>query len=175
MAIEVVRDEIAVAADGTPPRGPRLPLDGRVGQATLRERRLTVVLALPAPANAGGTFHPGGPVIGIGGRDERVLLRAAYEASLGSHVFLSLSFETDLDSIFQAAVVDVASPQFLIFLPSLRAGGGVVARQLGPRDPDVGARLRLGGNLFAAGVDLDLDYWPSLDDWSVAVAGRISL
>ena len=110
-----------------------------------------------------------------GARNDRPMLRVAYEAGLGPWVFVSASFETDFDSILQSAVIDVATPQVLIFLPSLRAGTGVVARQLGPRDADVGVRLRLGASMFAAGGDVDFDYWPAIDEWTMTGALRISL
>lgn len=176
VTITLEREEVEVdRASGHTPWGPRPPVREGEESAWVRERRLTVRLAIPARANASGLLHHGGPVLAGGVRDDSFLLRGAYEVSLGEYVFLSASVETDFDSIIESLVIDVSTPEVIVFLPSLRLGTGVVARQLGPRPADVGVRLRGGGNLAAIGLDMDLDYWPAIDDWTVTGTFRVSL
>jgi hypothetical protein len=65
-------------------------------------------------------------------------------------------------------------PELAIMIPSLRAGVGVVARQLGPRPPDFALRLRVGASLLPAGFDADFDYWPTVSGWTLSFTARLS-
>lgn len=146
------------------------------------EQRVTVGMSIAPRPSARGPLRNGGPVLAMGARlplsgqaePDRFLLRGAWEASLWEYLFVSASVETDFDSVFESVVVDVASPSVAIVVPSFRAGVGLVARQLGPRPADFALRLRAGGNFFPLGADVDLDYWPSIDGWTLSVTGRMS-
>ena len=170
--IALGRDEVVVDERGRP-----RSTSGRVASADegrTRERRLLVSLTVPPIADAHGWLHQGGPLLAAGVRQDRFVLRGAWEVGLGERLFLTASVETDFDSVLESLVLDVATPQPLI-IPSVRAGVGVVARQLGPRDADVGVRLRAGASLFAMGGDVDFDYWPAIDEWTLTAAARLSL
>ncbi len=124
----------------------------------------------------------GGPVLGVGARfdlaDEEntlVTLRGAYELAVADHFIGSVSFETDFESIYESLVIETASPELLVLLPSVAAGIGVVARQLGDRDADAALRLRLGMNLLAVGLTCDFDYWPAIGDWTASMVARLSI
>lgn len=147
----------------------------------------------PSPAHAGigitlvveerdpPLLQHGGPVLSLGARfslrredDLRFLLRVAYEIGLADYVVVSVSFESDFQSILESAVIEVATPELLILLPGIAGGIGVVARQLGNRDADAALRLRFGANILAAGVTADFDYWPTIGEWTASVVGRLS-
>lgn len=192
----------AGAAEVVPFSGPSLTLDGGVsldadggrvrvtaaghaahvgGERGRLEQRVSVRMEIPARAAAGGPLRNGGPVLALGarmpmgeGEGGRFLLRGAWEVALWEHLFVSAGAETDFDSLLESVVVDVASPSYAVIVPSLRVGIGVVARQLGPRPADVALRLRAGGNLLPMGGDVDFDYWPAIDGWTLSVTGRLS-
>ncbi len=147
---------------------------GGGGTPGTRERRVTVSMTLPGRPAVDGLLRGGGPLVAAGARDERFLLRLGWEVGVGEHLFASAAIETDFDSVIESLVIDVATPEILLLIPSLRAGVGALARQRGPRDPDFGLRLRAGGNVMSLGTDIDLDYWPAIDDWTVSATVRIS-
>lgn len=139
-------------------------------------------LSLEGSVSSGPILENGGPVLGLGGRfdlyrpDEgRFLLRVGYELGLADYVVASLSFETDFDSIMESVVIEVGSPEALILLPSISAGIGIVARQLGNRDADAALRLRLGYQVTAIGLGVDFDYWPAFSDWTASFVVRLSV
>jgi len=141
-----------------------------------------ILAAIPEPEGEPSVIQHGGPVLALGTRldlsdedDRRFLFRGAYELAVASYFIGSVSFESDFDSIYESVVIEAASPELLIVLPSLSAGVGFVARQLGNRDADAGLRLRTGINFIAVGVTMDFDYWPTIGDWTAVIAGRISL
>ena len=144
------------------------------------ERRVVVSMDIAPRRDSAGPLRNGGPVLALGSRiplsdeTDRLLLRGAWEVSLWEHLFVSAGAETDFDSVFESAVVDVASPGLAVIIPSFRAGVGVVARQLGPRPADFALRLRLGANLFSLGGDVDVDYWPATTGWTLSITGRLS-
>lgn len=146
------------------------------------ERRLHVAMVLPARHTAVGPMRLGGPVLAGGARfrwdpseHARATLRVGYEVSLWEYGFLHTAVETDFESLFESLTLDIASPNVLLIIPSFRAGAGVVFRQLGHRDPDLAVRLRAGANLFPGGLDVDADWWPSLNAWTLSLTGRIGL
>ena len=152
-----------------------------------RERRVTVTLALPPRDSVHGFVRAGGPVLaygvrysdvftsGLEGLKDRGLVRGAWELGLGERGFVSAAIETDFDSVFESIVFDVATPDLMLTVPSLRVGGGLVARELGPRDADLGLRMRVGASVMLVGADLDLDYWPAIDDATLTSTLRVSL
>lgn len=144
------------------------------------EQSLRVTLGLPAREAATGPLMHGGPVLALGsristqGEASRFMLRGAYEVGFLEHVFVSASVETDFESLMESLVIDVASPNYVLLIPSFRLGVGVVARQLGPRPADFALRLRAGMNLLPGGFDADFDYWPELGGWTISLTGRLS-
>lgn len=141
-----------------------------------------LIAVIPEPEEEPSVIQHGGPVLAAGVRlglneedDGRFLLRAAYELALEGHFIGSVSFETDFESIYESIVIEAASPELLIIVPSLSAGVGLVARQLGNRDANAGLRLRVGMNFIAIGVTCDFDYWPTTGHWTGMVVGRVSL
>lgn len=156
------------------------PLDG-VSRTSPPHHGL-LLAAIPEPEGEPSPIQHGGPVLALGTRlnlsdedDSRFLLRGAYELAVAGHFIGSVSFETDFDSIYESLVLEAASPEILVIIPSFAAGVGVVARQLGNRDADAALRLRLGVNFIAIGVTADFDYWPAIGAWTSMIVGRISL
>lgn len=145
------------------------------------ERRLTVSMVVRARTPSAGPLRHGGPVLAAGARSAfstdraRFLLRGAWEASLWEYAFLSASVETDFESLYESVLVDLSSPSLAVVIPSVRAGVGLVGRQLGPRPADFALRLRVGANPLPVGVDVDFDYWPAIQGWTLSIAGRVSL
>ena len=171
---DVSRGEVRTDRGGRPTRSQSAPRPDDPEYAM--ERRVVLGLTLRGRGPGRGLVQQGGPVIGLGAREDRFLLRGGWEVSVGTHFFVAAMFETDFDSIFESIVVEAASDSYLVLLPSLHVGTGLVAGQYLPRDPDVGLRLRVGANyLTALGVDLDFDYWPSIDEWTLIGTGRLSL
>ncbi|MEZ4389951.1 MAG: hypothetical protein R3A48_02555 [Polyangiales bacterium] len=152
----------------------------RAADATRAEQCLRVAIGLTAREEPTGPLMNGGPVLALGSRistqgaPSRFMLRGAYEVGLFEHLFVSASVETDFESLMESLVVDVASPNYVILIPSFRLGVGVVARQLGPRPADFALRLRAGMNLLPGGFDADFDYWPELGGWTISLTGRLS-
>jgi hypothetical protein len=166
-------DAVSVNIGGHPVHGP--------AELTAAHSAL-ILAAVPEPASEPSVVQHGGPVLAAGTRldlsdedDSRFLLRGAYELAVEGHFIGSISFETDFESIYESLVIEAASPEILVLLPSLSAGVGFVARQLGNRDADAALRLRVGMNFIAVGVTCDFDYWPSIGDWTGMVVGRISI
>lgn len=145
------------------------------------EHRASVSMSLGArEAPERAVLRNGGPVLAFGMRGpidrepSRGLYRMGWEVALFEYVFVQGALETDGDSLFESAVVDVSSPEIAVILPSFRLGVGAVARQLGPRPADGALRLRVGANLLPAGFDVDFDYWPAVAEWTVALTCRLS-
>ncbi len=165
-----------VAADDS---APRTESDG--DGERVRENVVGVSMGLAGREDHRGVFQNGGPVLGLGARSPlqgeglRFLLRGAYEVAVAEYFFGSVSVETDFESVFESLVVDVASPELLVVIPSFHAGVGVVARQLGTRPPDFGLRLRVGGGIPAIGGDVDFDYWPEISGWTLTTVFRLGV
>lgn len=146
-----------------------------------RENVVGVSMALAGREGHRGAFQNGGPVLGLGARSPlqgeglRFFLRGAYEVAVAEYFFGSVAVETDFESVFESLVVDVASPELLVVIPSFHAGVGVVARQLGTRPPDFGLRLRVGGGIPAIGGDVDFDYWPEISGWTLTTVFRLGV
>lgn len=145
------------------------------------ERGASVSMSVGArEAPERSVLRNGGPVLAFGMRGpvdrelSRGLYRVGWEVALFEYVFVQGALETDGDSLFESAVVDVSSPELAVIVPSLRLGVGAVARQLGPRPADGALRLRAGGNLLPMGFDVDFDYWPAVAEWTLTVACRLS-
>ncbi len=160
----------------------RVAFDGQPVEGLVRVRPTGGALSLVLP---GREFRPGivqhgGPVLGLGARTDlatdrgRFLLRGAYEVGIGAYLFGALSVETDFESVLESLVIDVASPELMVLVPSVRVGVGVVARQLGPRPADAALRLRAGFAMFGLGGEVDFDYWPAVQGWTLSVVGRLS-
>lgn len=179
-----------IQADVEP--GPaRISIGGQVvsGVRELEVPRPTVQVSLsagPPEDTSWGPVRHGGPVLGFGSRRRygfpedggdslRFLLRAGYELAFFDYLFASVWFETDFDSIMEVLLVEVASPELMVFVPSFSAGVGAVARQLGPRDADAALRLHVGGNILLLGISGDFDYWPAIGEWTASLSARISI
>lgn len=141
---------------------------------------LAVGLVLPAPPDADPILQSGGPYVGggfwgpISGEGGRGELRVGYELSIVDWVIVGVGFETDFDSIAETLLVELATPEIAIIIPSLSVGVGAVFRQLGPREPDAALRLALGYQYSALGAYVSFDYWPTIADWTMAAGGRLS-
>lgn len=144
--------------------------------------QVEVQLRPPHGGPPSGPLAHGGPVVTLGGRMPladgvgiNFLLGVGYELGLFEHLIVSAWFETDFDSISEAIVIEAAAPGLIIIVPSLSAGVGVVARQLGVQSADAGLRLRLGASFYFAGFVADFDYWAVAGTWSGTFSARISL
>lgn len=152
------------------------------GRASLDVPRPSISIGVTPPALDHGPIQPGGPFLAGGARfdmsnssdDGRFLLQAGYELGFAEHFFVSVGLETDFESIMQSVVLEAATPAVLI-IPSVFAGVGVVARQLGPRDADAALRLRVGTTLMVVGVCVDLDYWPAIGEWTMSALVHASI
>jgi hypothetical protein len=143
-------------------------------------RYASVALSVSARDDTTGPLQNGGPVFAFGLRGPvdqeltRGVYRVGWEVSLFEYGFVQAAMEMDGESLFESLVVDVATPEIAIMIPSLRLGAGVVARQLGPRPADFALRLRVGASLLPMGFDADFDYWPEVSGWTLSFTGRIS-
>lgn len=160
---------------------PVLRTESEGGGERAQESVMGVSMSLAGREDHRGVFQNGGPVLSLGARSPlqgeglRFLLRGAYEVGLAEYFFGSVSVETDFESVFESFVVDVASPELLIVIPSFHAGVGMVARQLGTRPPDFGLRLRVGGGIPSVGGDVDFDYWPEISGWTLSTVFRLGM
>ena len=150
--------------------------------AELPPETTNIALVLPAPEHEAQPIQDGGPLLLLGARFDlfredggNFLLGGGYEVGIADYVLASLSFETNFESIMESLVVEIATPELLVIFPSLAAGVGVVARQLGNRDADAALRLRVGFNVMSVGVVSDFDYWPAIGDWTASMSCRLSI
>jgi hypothetical protein len=122
----------------------------------------------------------GGPAVLLGGRMSTdglasdFVLGVGYEVGLVEHLILSVWFETDIDSISEALVLEVASPALFI-LPAVSAGVGVVATQLGPRGADGGLRLKASLFSFLLSFAATFDYYFASGGWNITLGGQIGI
>lgn len=143
-------------------------------------RYASVAMSVDARDDTTGPLQNGGPVFAFGLRGPvdqeltRGVYRVGWEVSLFEYGFVQAAMEMDGESLFESLVVDVATPEIVIMIPSLRLGAGLVARQLGPRPADFALRLRVGASLLPMGFDADFDYWPEVSGWTLTLTGRIS-
>ncbi len=106
---------------------------------------------------------------------DQLLLAVDYEVILHDFIYASLALATDFESLFESLVVEVATPDILLILPSVSVGVGLVARQLGERSAEAALRLRVGGAWPMLGVRVDVDYWPDGGQWTMTAGLRIGL
>lgn len=149
------------------------------GRAAVVVERPSLDLSIESPGGPNPFVQHGGPYLaaGIWGPLEgegRFGMRAGYELALVDHLILGFAFETDFDAIAESVLVEIASPELAIIIPSFSAGVGAVFRQLGNRDADAALRLHLGYQIFAIGAFVDFDYWPAISDWTICAGGRLS-
>ncbi len=119
----------------------------------------------------------GGPVLIAGVSDfggaRAPNIGLAYEFRLASD-FVLVSGELAIDlnpvALFESVVIELGGSLFW----TASAGVGVVMRQLGDRDADVGARIRFAINLWLPGVMFDIDLWPSQGTATFSMRGRLS-
>ena len=163
-------DFVRVRVDGT-----LIPGDGSVDGA-----RLDLDVGLDLPWHEPALLQVGGPLLGLGAHfadldgNPRFLLRLGYEWGIARYLFVSANVESDFASLFESVVVEAATP-LLLLLPGAAEGVGVVARQFGDGRADAAFRLRIGAQLPAVGVTVDLDYWPARHGWSGTLVARVSL
>ena len=106
---------------------------------------------------------------------ERALVAVEYAVILSDFVFASASIATDFDSVFESLVLEVATPDLIFLIPSLSAGLGVVVRELGDRNADAALRARFIATWPMLGLQVDLDYWPDLGQWTSTLGLRVGL
>jgi hypothetical protein len=150
------------------------------GHADVVDPRGAITLDVSANEEPARVLQNGGPFVGLGiwgplDGDGLVALRVGYEIAFFDWVLASLSFETNFDSIAESVLVEVATPELAILIPSISIGVGAVLRQLGDRDADVALRLATGYQYACMGAYADFDYWPDVGGWTLAVGGRISI
>lgn len=158
-------------------------LDVYVGADRVREwphRSLSLPTLAVSHHHEAEAFANGGPALAIGGHLDldapggRFWLAVGYEVGLFEHLIASLWLETDLESISEALLIEVALPGLFV-LPSLSGGLGLVLTQLGPRNADAALRIRLALSSYVLGVITDFDYFPSTGTWMAGVAARIGI
>ena len=106
---------------------------------------------------------------------ERALVAVEYAVVLHDFVFASASIATDFDSVFESLVLEVATPDLIFLIPSLSAGLGVVVRELDDRNADAALRARFIATWPMLGLQIDLDYWPDLGQWTSTLGLRVGL
>lgn len=139
---------------------------------------VSITLRPPHGGPPEGALANGGPVVTVGGEPTsgRAFASVGYEVGLLDLLILSAWFESDFVSVSQAVIAEVAAPGAALFIvPSLSAGLGFVARELGDDDPRFGLRIRLSASSYALGFVVDFDYLPSASEWRVALAARLGL
>lgn len=160
------------------------PRSSRVRVDVEEETGVSVQVELHPPFTGPppGALAHGGPVVTLGGRlglDDRSavgLFGIAYELGLLDYLVVSAAVETDfVDHMSEALVIEVATPGVFFLVPSLSAGVGVVARQLGVQGADAGPRLRVGATFYAAGFVADFDYWAVTGTWTATLSARVGL
>lgn len=175
-----VRGPIRVDARGSGAVQVVVGAEDVAGVAEITAPRPTLAIAIEAAPAVDPVVQHGGPYLALGvwgaldAEEPPFLFRVGYELALVDHVILGVAFETDFDSIAESVLVEIASPEILVIFPSVSAGVGAVARQLGQREADAALRLHVGYQLFAVGATLDFDYWPATGGWTIAGAGRLS-
>lgn len=139
-------------------------------------------IALERDRDYQGPIANGGLALLVGTRmnldldgEERALVSFGYEVLIEEFLFASLALATDFDALFESLVFEVATPNILFLLPSISAGLGVVARQLGERSADAALRLRVGASWPMIGATVDVDYWPALGQWTMSAGLRVGL
>jgi len=155
----------------------------RTDRAALDEHSVRGMGVVIRPDRPDETVLHGGPVVGVGGTVgfaghpplAGVHLRAGYELGVLDVLVLSLAVETDFQSIAEALVIEVASPEIWFVLPSFGAGVGIVARQLGQRDADAALRLRMTVTWALLGFVADFDYWPAVGAWTGTFGARVGI
>lgn len=128
------------------------------------------------PVASGGLAIHGAMRENLDVEDEgRALVALEYAFIIEEFVFVSAGLATDFQSAFQSLVVEVATPDLIFMIPSLSAGLGVVVRELGDRPTDAAFRARFSASWPVLGVNVDLDYWPDLGQWTSTLGLRIGL
>jgi hypothetical protein len=128
---------------------------------------------------AGTTVLHGGPLIGVGAHLGAGELRArlGYEAALPWWVIYSASIETDFrNTTTIAPVVEVASPDLLVLVPSIGLGAGVPVQLRSGEATRVGARMQLTLSFPVLSLVLPVDVFPgaTTDVWQVSLFGQAS-
>lgn len=178
----VVEGAIAVDATGRGPVEVDVGAEPVTARADVHAPRPSLSLGLSAPAPDDPIVQSGGPVLALGlrgttmpGDEGRFALGIGYELALLEHVLFSIALESDLQSLAESLVAEIASPELAILIPSFAAGVGVVLRQAPGQVSQGALRIRVGANVAAAGLVADFDYWPSAGDWTLTAAARISI
>jgi hypothetical protein len=164
-------------------------LPGQVGWAVGEDDRGFVARRTIAAADAstlrftvlrpGTALLHGGPVVGVGAHLGSGELRArlGYEVALPWWVIYSASVETDFKGTTTIApVAEAATPDLLVFIPSLALGAGVPV-QLRPGGPAfVGARMQFTLSFPVLSMVLPVDVFPGAptDVWQVSLYGQLS-
>jgi len=163
------------------------PVHARIGDVAVdgsmdvTDPRGAISLDIDAPDDEPQVLQNGGPYLGGGimgsldDDDGRGAMRVGYEIGLADWVLVGVGIETDFDSLLESVLVEIATPELAILIPSISAGIGIVARQLGPRDADAALRFALGYQVVCFGAYADFDYWPAIGEWTLAAGGRISI
>jgi hypothetical protein len=152
------------------------------GTRDVVDARGTIALAIDPGPDPDRVVQNGGPWLGAGvwapleGSDGgRFAMRVGYEIGIVDWIVASIDLETDFDSIAQSVLVEVATPELAILVPSISVGIGAVVRELGNRNADAALRVALGYQFACVGAYIDFDYWPSIDGWTLQAGGRLSI
>lgn len=170
------RGPVAVFADGRALEDVTIRGDGTMPSITLvlsRDRGHEGLLA------NGGPVVLAGSTLQLWNEREHVSIAIGYELSLAELLFVSVAVGTDLRSVSESLVLEIASPEPLYIVPSISAGVGVVAREATSAAEsgrlDLAVRGRIGAQWPFVGLCLDLDYWPSFDGLTLTPSLRVSL
>ncbi|MFW5740419.1 MAG: hypothetical protein ACOC1F_08640, partial [Myxococcota bacterium] len=110
------------------------------------------------------TFHPGGPVAGIGGTFGDAggfRMRFGWELSAPDWLLYSATMDTDFDDVVVVTPMIEAATPWMLIIPSLGAGLGVPVRV--EPDREVGVRLQGTAAFGPAAWVTSFDYYPGVD------------
>ncbi len=122
----------------------------------------------------------GGPLVGVGSRFDTRGIRArfGYEVAAPSWLIVSAAVDTDFASVTTLApLAEVASPNLLVFIPSVGVGAGVPVQLRSGSSPRVGFRGQLTLSFPVVSLVFPLDVYPGAprgDVWQAGLYGQAS-
>jgi hypothetical protein len=127
----------------------------------------------------GTTLLNGGPLVGIGaGLDSGTVRgRLGYEIAIPWWVIWSASVETDFQGTTTIVPLgEVATPDFIVLIPSVGLGAGVPVQMRSGAGTYVGARMQLTVSFPVLSLVLPVDFFPGAPSrtWQVGLLGQAS-